>query len=265
VTLTRDKVFLVGPAIKTEFWLEFYQSASNSKNCDIEIIFVGHNLPDFNLPENFHFIYSNKTPTECAILAYEKAYRLGKESDFVQNTADDVLYSENHFDRLISAYREQEEKYGKEELIMCGPASYNGDEQNIMALFPHAEHWDQRTRDAAIQRAGGTEKDLGSRLEGPSLPTGNFSTIKTSKALGGINTTFQALYWDCDQAMVCHSMGGKVVIFGKEKVEAVKERKYSKSRLYSIHGHRDYDHLCSIWDVRSHDGETWTVIRKEKN
>ncbi|HAI42364.1 MAG TPA: hypothetical protein DCM40_31760, partial [Maribacter sp.] len=87
---------------------------------------------------------------------------------------------------------------------------------NLMALFAAADckhPVDISRRQEACRRAGGTEKDLGCLLEGPALPTGNFSTIATSKLLGGINTSYEAIYWDCDQAMVCHSLGGKVIIF----------------------------------------------------
>tara|TARA_R100000664_G_C2760058_1_gene150675 strand:- start:10917 stop:11705 length:789 start_codon:yes stop_codon:yes gene_type:complete len=262
--MARDKVFLVAPAIKTKFWKEFYRNVMNN-DCEIELIFVGHHRPNFKLPPNFHYIYSEKSPVVCAEIAYNKAYEIGKDTDFIQNTADDCLYSKNHFDKLISAYREEEAILDPGTPILCGPASYNGDVKNLMALFAAADCTnpvDKRRRVEACIRAGGTEKDLGCSLEGPSLPTGNFSTILTSKQLGGINTTFEALYWDCDQAMVCHSLGGKVVIFEKDRVEPVVERRNSHSFLYSRFGIKDFEHLNNLWDVRSYDGKNWNVKRK---
>mgnify|MGYP003648224814 CR=1 FL=1 len=255
----KNKVILVAPAIKIQFWKEFYKNVIQN-DCDIEIIFVGHREPNFNLPANFHYIYSKERPTLCAEIAYNKAYELG--GDYIQNTADDCLYSANHFDKLISAIKKEEEKYSKDELIMVGPASYNGDQLNIMALFPDRDHWDKDSRGGACRRAGGTEEDLGCDGEGPTLPTGNFSSIETSKKLGGIDTRYHALYWDCDQAMICHSMGGKVLIYPKEIVPPVIERKKSNSTLWGRFGRQDYNLLTSLWDVRSHDGETWTVKRK---
>ena len=262
--MSKEKIFLIGPGIKTEFWLEFYDNVTKTNECEIDIILVGHRRPDFDLPDNFKFVYSSESPTVCAQIAYEKAYELAKETDYIQNTPDDVLYSENHFDKIIKAYKTEEEKDPENDLLMVGPASYNGDERNVMALFTSADHWDQKNRNAAIQRAGGTEEDLGSKLEGPCLLVGNFSTVKTSKALGGINASFDALYWDCDQVLICHSMGGRVVVFEKDQVEPVVERHQSNSRLYAIHGQQDYNRLCNLWDIRSHDGKTWSVTRKEE-
>ena len=260
----KDKVILVAPAIKIGFWKEFYMNVMKN-DCDIELIFVGHEKPNFKLPNNFHYIYSSENPTICAEMAYSRAYEIG--GDYIQNTADDCVYSENHFDIILKAIKEEEEKYGKDELILCGPASYNGEVINLMALFAAADCTnpvDKHRRKLACIRAGGSEKDLGCPLEGPALPTGNFSSVETSKKLGGIDTRFRALYWDCDQAMRCHAKNGKVIIYNKEKVQPVVERKNSYSTLWSKFGRQDYELLVSSWDVRSHDGKTWTVKRKEE-
>ena len=262
--MKKNKVFLVAPAIKTQFWKEFYKNVMQN-DCKIQIIFVGHEWPNFRLPSNFHYLYSNSSPVECAKLAYEKAYELADDDDFIQNTADDCLYSKNHFDDLIVAYKKQELIY-PDTPILCGPTSYDGDTANLMALFAAVDCTDPvhiARRKEACERAGGTEDDLGCGLEGPALPTGNFSTIKTSKLLGDINTLYQAIYWDCDLAMMCHSLGGKVVIFDKEEVKPVIERQKSNSTLYSRFGSKDFSLLNNLWDVRSHDGKTWTVKRKE--
>jgi len=261
-----NKVILVAPAIKTNFWKQFYRNVTDNQ-CEIEIIFVGHKKPNFHLPDNFHYIYSTESPTVCAKIAYDKAYEIGDDKDFIQNTADDCLYSKNHFDKMIAAYQQEKEKYPPNTPIMCGPASYTNGVKNLMALFAAANTTnpvDMKRRKEACLRAGGTEKDLGCPLEGPALPTGNFSTILTSKKLGGINTSFSAIYWDCDQAMICHSIEGKVIIFDKERVEPVIERKDSNSRLYGIHGKKDFELLINSWDVKSYDGKQWTVKRKQK-
>ena len=261
--MIKNKVFLVAPAIKTEFWKEFYLNVSQNK-CEIEIIFVGHEKPNFKLPPNFHYIYSDESAPVCAKIAYEKAYELGSDDDFLQNTADDCLYAKNHFDRMIESYIKEESKLDQGTPLMCSPASYTNGVKNLMALFADAQTThpvDIRRRREACERAGGTEEDLGCPLEGPALPTGNFSRISTAKKAGEIDTSYSGIYWDCDHAMSCHSIGGRVIIFEKEEASPVNERKNSNSRLYSIFGHKDFKKLCDSWDVRSHDGETWTITK----
>jgi len=253
----RNKVAIVAPAIKTFFWKEFYDNLTKN-DCKFEIIFVGHQTPNFTLPDNFHFIYSDKSPTHCASIAYSKAYET--DCHYIQNVADDCLYQNNHFDKLIAAYEEQRRHDG--DFLVCGPQSYNGNVKNVMALFPDIDHRDVQSRKNACIRAGGTEKHLGCRSEGPLLPTGNFSTIETSKKIGDIDLNFKALYWDCDLVMKLHSMNGKVAIFDSNKVSSVIERHNSMSRLYRMFGQLDYNYLVSKWDVRSTDGKTWNVTEK---
>lgn len=61
-------ISLFGPSIRPELWMRLYRSLS-SNAVPFEIIFVGNRLPDFSLPNNIHFIYSEVKPAQCAEIA----------------------------------------------------------------------------------------------------------------------------------------------------------------------------------------------------
>ncbi len=90
---------MFGPAIRTERWPSLYKNICEGNDIEIEIVFCGNVKPDFNLPKNFIFIYSEVKPSQCAQIALKYT-----NSEIVSLIGDDCVFSKNYFDNLYEAY-----------------------------------------------------------------------------------------------------------------------------------------------------------------
>jgi hypothetical protein len=92
------KVSIIATAIHTEFWQKLYADLSRDNPIPFEIVFVGSKKPDFALPPNFIYIYSDAKPVQCLETAARNAH-----GEYCMITADDVevpprmLYDMNYF------------------------------------------------------------------------------------------------------------------------------------------------------------------------
>jgi len=199
-------ISIFAPANRPELWTHFYEHASKN-DTSLEIVFVGNVKPKFDLPDNFHFIYSEVKPSQCAYIA-----AMNCKGEYVANTADDLTYSDNCFDILL-------EKCKK-------------DEKNI--ITPQLCHFD------------GTKLPHGfwGGDEGPTLPITSFCSKKLWHNLKGIDNRFVALYWDVDMAMSAYSKDGKVVICDKATCFERNARGL-KGRLCCVPG--DKNKFYSLW------------------
>ena len=65
-------VSVIGPAIKTHYWIEFHAYLKKN-NIPWEVVFVGPNAPDFPLPSNFRHIQADLKPAQCLEIASMEA------------------------------------------------------------------------------------------------------------------------------------------------------------------------------------------------
>jgi hypothetical protein len=86
---------LFGPAIRPQYYEEYYNNVSVNNNIPFEIVFVGNVPPTKTMPDNFRYIYSEATPAQC----WDIAARATK-GDFIIVAADDVRYSRNFLNRI---------------------------------------------------------------------------------------------------------------------------------------------------------------------
>lgn len=93
------KISLCASAIRTSHWLNFYHSLL-SNNISFEVIFVGNVRPDFALPNDFRYIYSNTKPAQCYDIAFRNA-----TGELIHWTADDATYSEGALDKIYDFYK----------------------------------------------------------------------------------------------------------------------------------------------------------------
>jgi hypothetical protein len=77
---------IVSPAIRTENWLKVYNSILPS-NHKFEIIFAGPRKPEYKLPVNFRYIYTNVKPAQCWEILYQEA-----RGQYIINIGDDFIY-----------------------------------------------------------------------------------------------------------------------------------------------------------------------------
>ena len=91
-------ISVIASAVKTQYWLNLYQSLLDNK-MPFEIVFAGHTKPNFELPNNFHYIHSGASPVTCVEIAYRKSV-----GDFIICTGDDHRFSPAYLDTLYKWY-----------------------------------------------------------------------------------------------------------------------------------------------------------------
>lgn len=85
--MSKPKISLIASAARPAFWIRFYKSLL-ANTIDIEVVFVGPCAPDYLLPKNFIYRYSDCKPAQC----YEAAARLSS-GELIGWTADDADYN----------------------------------------------------------------------------------------------------------------------------------------------------------------------------
>ena len=88
-------ISLCASAIRVKDWQSFYKSTQEN-NCRVEIVFVGDVVPDFDLPNNFKYLYSPTKPCQC----WEASIRYA-EGKYVSLTADDAEYAPGSLDNMV--------------------------------------------------------------------------------------------------------------------------------------------------------------------
>ncbi len=93
-------ISVISSAHRTKDWMDFYNSIKT--NLEFEVIFVGEKRPDFELPPNFKYIYSEVKPTQCAEIALREA-----NGEVISWSADDAEYGEYAFDKSYEMYKKE--------------------------------------------------------------------------------------------------------------------------------------------------------------
>lgn len=89
-------ISLCASANRPHLWKSFYKSIVLN-NSNIEVVFVGDVIPDFDLPHNFKFYFSPVKPTQC----WEAAIRLST-GRYISITADDAEYKPGSIDHMVN-------------------------------------------------------------------------------------------------------------------------------------------------------------------
>lgn len=106
--MSNIKISVFGPAIRTNRWLSLYENIHNNNKVELEIVFCGNVKPDFSLPKNFNYIYSEVKPAQCAQIALNNT-----KSNLLTLVGDDCVYSKNFFDNLYEAHlKDSDNIYG---------------------------------------------------------------------------------------------------------------------------------------------------------
>jgi len=95
---------LIGPSIRTQLWTKFYETAKQATTLSFEIVFAGHVVPTFTLPDNFIYIQTEKIkPVQCWQIAAMRA-----SGEVMTLAADDLIFSPNAFDEAYSLYSQKQ-------------------------------------------------------------------------------------------------------------------------------------------------------------
>ncbi|MBN2312937.1 MAG: hypothetical protein JXM79_03340 [Sedimentisphaerales bacterium] len=192
-------ISIIGQCIHTEHWMGLYESLA-SNEVPFEIIFVGHKVPEFTLPDNFHFIYSEVKPAQCTEIA--SRYAVG---EFIMNTGDDYIFSEHALDKMVELHR-----------------SYDCDKIMITARYIlDGKDW-----------TGEADYFWWGIPQSPRLGMGGLIKKSTWDQIGGVDRRFTALCWDIDIIMRLYEIGGAVALCQDASMEEI----VTQRRLYAEFG-----------------------------
>ncbi len=112
----KNSISIIVPSIKPETWPEFIDN-HQSKNVDIEIIFIGPKKNNFKLPWNVKFIKTDFKVTQCLAIGLKYASKY-----YLIQTADDQVFlgSDDPIGDLV-----KEANLNSDKILSIGNA-YNG-------------------------------------------------------------------------------------------------------------------------------------------
>lgn len=178
--LIKPDISIYATAHRPENWMDLYRSIGDN-DVSFEIVFVGPNDPDFELPDNFKFIKSCTKPAQCVEIAVRHT-----SADLIMNIADDIEFkTERPLDSLYNTYK----SYNNDKLIVSCRYMLNGEIQS---------------EDCHRFFAGDKSS--------PIMPLGTLMSKKLYFDIGGTDKNFIAVMWDLDIAMRVYALGGDVIL-----------------------------------------------------
>lgn len=213
--LRTPEISIFGSAHRPQNWMDLYRSIGDN-DISFEIIFVGPNEPDFELPSNFKFIKSYTKPAQCLEIASRYA-----TADLIMNVADDCEFrTKRPLDVLYNTYR----SYNNDKLILSCRYMLNGKDTS--------------------------GPDHRFFVDDNNLPEKVLSGLMSKtlyRDIGGIDRNFIAVTWDWDIAMRVLALGGEVILSDVYLDELKSKR--AGSNLCAEFWNHDRGLLESLWSV----------------
>lgn len=174
------RIGIVASAHRPQNWMDLYKSISDN-DIEFELVFVGPNQPDYELPKNFRFIRSLVKPTQCLEIASRNT-----TADLIMHICDDVEFrTPRPLDRLYETYK----IYNNENLLLsCRLRTNDIDESHYAHRFYIADP------------------------SSPVIPLAPLMSKKLFNDIGGIDRNFIAVMWDLDFTMRVYASGGTVIL-----------------------------------------------------
>ena len=208
-------ISIFGSAHRPQNWMDLYRSIGDN-NVSFEIIFVGPNEPNFQLPSNFKFIKSYTKPTQC----FEIAVR-NTTADLIMPIADDLEFrTEKPLDILYNTYK----SYNNDKLILSCRYMLNGEDRSAI------DH-----------------RFFVGDNSSPVMPLCGLMARKLYRDTGGIDRNFIAVMWDLDITMRVLALGGEVIL-SDVYVDELKSKSCG-SKLCREFWYHDRGLLESLWSV----------------
>ena len=213
---------IIAPAIKTHLWQSLHEGLSSS-SVKFHMVFCGHVKPDFELPENFTFIFSKKGPVHCAEIARRFSIE-NVDSKYTMFIADDFTFDSGFLDSAAMQYKK---------------AARDNPGRDVMIAPPHQQ--------------GGCGKDY--KISGP-LVGFPIMTSKISKKLGSIDKRLKGVLWDQDMLFRFYSKNGIMVPIPTSSCPTVKELKHrdqvTPNFLWNRFSVQDQRTMLKIWTNYPH-------------
>ena len=175
----KPKVSIIGTAVRTNLWQESSKTL-NITSAPFEVVFVGNKTPNFQLPPNFRFIYSEVKPVQCLEIAARKA-----RGEYLLVAADDCILSKGAIDILYKQFKE----FNNQKAVLSGKWFKNGKAVDIVK-----HHY------------------VIGDVNSPILAVCTFLKRELWFDLGGLDCRFITSCADSDLVMRAYEHGGTVVL-----------------------------------------------------
>lgn len=174
--MVTPKISLFATAARPQNWRMFYDSIGEN-DVAWEVVFVGPNPPDYELPDNFVYVKTNVKPAQCAEIAIRHA-----SGDLIMWVCDDMRFTTDHpLDEMYRVYREAEDELTVVSAILNDPE---------ISTWNHF---------------------YGGDLTSPEVALCGMMSKRVWLDVGGVDRRFVALTWDLDVTLGVLARGGKVV------------------------------------------------------
>ncbi len=97
--MSEPKISVVATAARPNLWKQIYDNYNTSK-IEFEMVFVGPNPPDYELPSNFRYIKTHVKPAQCAYIAAVNAC-----GEILHLSGDDIAVSDGLLDKIYETYQ----------------------------------------------------------------------------------------------------------------------------------------------------------------
>lgn len=209
------KIGICSSAHRPQNWMALYNSIGDN-DVEFELVFVGPNSPDYELPKNFRFIRTDVKPPQCFEIAVRNA-----TAELIMNMADDCEFiTPCALDKLYNLYKSS----NSDKVIVSSRFMQNGEVQplSIHHFF----------------------SGYGSALM---LPMFGLMSRKLYRDIGGIDKNFEAIFWEIDIAMRTYALGGRVVMSDVYVDEDKSKCAEPERDLWDQSGVRDRRLIESLW------------------
>lgn len=214
--MKKPEISICGSAHRPQNWMDLYRSIGDN-NINFEVIFVGPNNPEFELPSNFKFIKSDTKPTQCVEIASRNA-----TADLIMQMADDTEFrTKAPLDRLYNTYK----SYNNDKLILSCRYMLNGED-----ISDSAHHF------------------FGGDNSSPVTPLSGLMSRKLYRDIGGIDRNFIAVMYEIDISMRVLALGGEVIL-SDIYVDELRSKKSAGSNLCGEFWSHDRKLLENLWSV----------------
>jgi len=204
----KPTISILGSAARPNLWLDWYKSIGDNQ-IPFEVIFVGPNRPNFQLPDNFYFIESHVKPMQCIEIAARNA-----SGECLIPVADDMFFEPpNPLGTLYTDFL----SYNTEKLMLSCRLRCSNAKDSV------------KTYDKAIHFPGGTT------TEDVVMPAGFLMYNSYYKYLGGADVNFIATYFDVDLCFRVIEDGGITKLSDIYTVEHVFRCDTTKSLYAAYH------------------------------
>ena len=213
--MKKPEISIYGSAHRPQNWMDLYRSIGDN-NISFEVIFVGPNEPDFELPINFKFIKSYTKPAQCVEIASRNA-----TAELIMHVADDTEFrTKKPLDMLYNSYK----SYNNDKLILSCRYMLNGEDR------PDSDH-----------------RFFSGDNNSPVMPLSGLMSRKLYRDIGGLDRNFIAVMFDLDIALRVLALGGEVIL-SDVYVDELKSKSAGSNLCAEFWSH-DRKLLENLWSV----------------